>query len=234
MSAAPTTRTPAAVRARLVALQRLYIRLLHCVDTAREYAEVPAHVLARYGLSPADRASLPDTTGARHLAEMHGRRLLCASELSTALPAALALLAGEQSSPREIAHAAWFQAFLASEHFYAPERSLPDAWGIGRGYEGVSRFFFWARDRVGDAAVLDALFRDFALWLVRSAADATHPSWSKLAKGSFWRRPGAEAGSFTVVSSAGTIIELSGDHTPSQLQALGLVDLCKLAPETIA
>ena len=218
----------------LVRVQRLYLRLLYSVDTVRAFAEDPIAVLALWGIDARWQGLLPNPATAGHAAEMYGRRVLAAQDLSIMFDATLRRLCGGDDSAEAVISSPWFFAFLDSEAFFDPSRSLPHPNGIGRAYEGHSRFFFWARDALGlrapsaDTAVRDDLYLDFAAGLDAQMVRATDPSWERLKYGFFWVQAPGTTGPCRGLTSHREVFTVA--DTASALAARGLLDLDGLDP----
>ncbi|MCB9765941.1 MAG: hypothetical protein H6739_39570 [Alphaproteobacteria bacterium] len=218
----------------LVRVQRLHLKLLYCERTAQAFAEDPEAVLALWRVPSHWSACLPDPLSEGHRAEMHGRRLLAAQDLEMVFAATLRHLGARDA--REALGQRWLSAFLSSDAFFEPRFSLPDPVGVGRAYEGYSRFFFWARDAFGlrrpgaDEGLRDDLYLDFAACLDQRKVTALDPAWDALQSGFFWSvRPGHPSPCRGLTRDR----EVFTDRRPDareRLLAEGLLDLDGLEP----
>ncbi len=218
----------------LVAVQRLYFRLLYCQRTVESYDLDPDAILRAAGLATSWRAQLPNTASKGHRAEMHGRRALVAQDLAVVYRATLDRLHPPEASTPAILAASWFSEFLSSPHFFDPAWSLPHPNGVGRAYEGHSRFFFWARDafglRRGDAVVAlrDDLYLDFAAHLDQAQVHAVEPVWAKFRHGFFWLSVPGTDGPCRGLNKDREVFTLRQAEAAKYLSAQRLSDLDRL------
>lgn len=182
-------------RARLAALQTLFIRMLFCDRTLERLRNDPAAVAAEYGLAAEALSELPDPDSDQMKAERHGRRAFVLTELRRNFQNAWPVLEKHPSFR--------FEDFLSSDTFYDPASALPHPYGVGPGYENSSKFFFWARhalalDAARDMSGADGQLRmvlcaDFAAYLTGQYQRGAPPFYDRFANGVWWREtPGRE------------------------------------------
>jgi len=217
----------------LVRLQRCYMKLLYCTETARAYERDPAGVLDAYGLATSARAYLPDVASENHRVEMHGRRVLAAQELLADYARTFACLLGAEATVPAVTGAPWFLAWLSSEEFFGTKDRLPHAFGIGPGYENASPFFFHARRRFVREATRPAarapLYTDFGRWLVGQARESRAGGLARFRRGAFF--DDAASGSVVVVTSARQVVSVADEAgLASKLAASGLTNLDEVSP----
>lgn len=225
-----------ATAAELVRVQKLYLRLLYCEQTARVFAADSTTLLAQWGLPLRWREVLPDTTSRGHRNEMHGRRVLAADDLKMVFEATLRRLGAGETTRDSILQARWFSDFLSSEAFFDPSWSLPHPMGIGRGYEGHSRFFFWARDAFhlrspqADLMLRDDLYLDFAACMDQRMVDAVDPDWDRFKSGFFWSQvPNAQT-PCRGLDRERRVLSVDRANAREELVSLGLMDMDRLEP----
>ncbi|KFA94043.1 hypothetical protein [Archangium violaceum] len=224
-------------RLELARAQGLYMRLLYCRQTVAAFSQEPERVLVAHGLGPGWRALLPDTRGEGHRAEMHGRRLRAGDELQGIYAETFySLLSGAPEAEARWLSADWFSEFLSSEEFFDSRWSLPHPSGVGRGYEGCTRFFFWARrhfrlrERQADAALREALYLDFAAYLDELRRGARPRDYRRFARGLYWRREPGRVRHISVYTPDRQVLHTGGRAALEALRELGLADLDELEP----
>lgn len=220
----------------LVSVQQLHFRLLYCTRTVAEFESCPASCLAGWGLNFHWQRLLPETRSEGHRTEMRGRRIQAAQELMPAFQSTFENLLPRPVSGFDVAQAPWFQEFLSSDEFFDPAWSLPHPSGIGRAYEGYSRFFFWARRHFeirasgADLAFRDDLYLDFAARLDLQQVTAKGPQWDRLRKGFFWPVQPGTRGPCRGLSEERRVISAAEEDAVVRLQAMGLCNLDLLEP----
>lgn len=107
---------------RLERLQSLFVRLL--------FSEP---VLAQFDLPPETRDQLPDPSMANFAAEARGSREIIRREIARRFPRTMEVLAHRAVEVGGPATTAAVDAFLASDAFFDPARSLPHPAGVGPG-----------------------------------------------------------------------------------------------------
>jgi len=167
------------VAAYLPHVQELYVRLLFSDSCREAWIENPVTVLLKYGIPQRIFQFFPDVNSVSFLVERHGRRVLIAREIMARFPRTLNLLFGRQVTADHFALSDVFKKFIESENFLTPVHSLPHAYGIGRGYESVSKFFLWMRRldsldfECPRLEMRKSLYIDFAVHLVTQTAHTT-------------------------------------------------------------
>ncbi|MGA0164585.1 MAG: hypothetical protein ACO3LE_10150, partial [Bdellovibrionota bacterium] len=127
--------------------QEFSVRLFFSDILKEQYSQDPRRTLERYGLEDKWKDLLPDVHSEAFEAEAYGRRILIARELYHRFPKTFAqLLNVEQANPIQVMHSIFFKDFIQSQFFFLPDFSSPHPYGIGCGYESMSKFFFWLRD----------------------------------------------------------------------------------------
>jgi len=232
------TLAPGSPAHEVASAQRFYFRLLYCRNTVEAFRAHPERVLRAAGLKEDWARLLPDCDSRGHRAEMHGRRLLAAQELQDSYRSTLARIIGNAGfTEADIIDADWFQDFLGSPEFLNPRWSLPHSTGIGRGYEGLSRFFFWARDYFGlaepgaDRWLRDDLYLDFAAFLDQAQANAVDPFWNRLRSGFFWRVEPGQATPCRGLTKHRQVFRSASPDAAGRLAGEGLVDLDRFSPD---
>lgn len=178
--------------------QALLVRLYFSDALQRRYLADPERVFAQLGLSPRFRACFPDVGSEAFGAECRGRRILVAREIAARYARTFELLLEElpEAGPLRFNHivaSELFCSFIASEHFLGRSRSLPAAAGIGVGYEGVSKFFFWLDETFGlslpgaPGELRIRAFAEFGRQLVAVSKFSSDAFYAGLARGAFFR-----------------------------------------------
>ncbi|MBR1033797.1 MULTISPECIES: hypothetical protein [Bradyrhizobium] len=223
-------------RTELTRIQKVYVRLLYSRQVLKEYEQDPLNFAAQWQLPTSSLNLLPDTRSPGYRAELFGRRIQAVQELRPHYRPTFAVLMGGETSEREIAEANWFTAFLDSEYFFDAGLSLPHPTGIGRGHEGVTRFFFWARDHFslqGDSAdpkLRLEVFTDFASLVDSLAHNAIDARFRELDHGLFWLMHPSDSRKAFALAPDRRILTVSGSDVVASLSALGMADLDALEP----
>ncbi len=221
----------------LVAIQRLHIRLLYCQRTVDSYTRDPDSLLRAMNLDAHWRKLLPDTTCVGHITEMRGRRIQAVTDLNRTFRATFDRIVGHRATVVAVADSAWFRDYLSSEQFFDPAWSLPHPTGIGRGYEGTSRFFFWLRIYFGlrepscNPMLRDDVYLDFASELDALQATAVDPLWEWLKHGFYWQsHPGSMAQVRGLTSNRQVFTVYNSTANANELPNSNMLDLDMLEP----
>jgi len=216
-------------RARLEALQTLFVRLLFCDETLERFRTEPAALAADFGLAPEALDDLPDPDGKQMRAERHGRKMGVLSELRRNFPNTYPLL--------EQAPGFTFERFLSSDAFFDPDCALPHPHGVGQGYENSSKFFFWARaalglDRPGAHAQLRLMLcGDFASYLIGQYEREGFDWYRRFSSGVYWREtPGADL-PLMYMTVERHFFRYTLPEQQAELQRMGAADLDALTPQ---
>ncbi len=138
---------------------------------------------------------LPDLKSEFFAVESFGRRVMIARELVRRFKKTFALLAGAEVRADQIVSADFFKEFISSDYFLTPFKSLPHPYGLGAGYENVSKFFFWAQDRYDlrsvkmlerSTQIRSVLYLEFSFHLLSQIKHATEPWYKDLGRGIFF------------------------------------------------
>lgn len=210
-------------------IQRLFIELLFVEGTREAYARDPLAVLQRYLLPRSYRSVLPDVTSAAFLAEARGRKIGVAREVHARFPNTLGCRG--LCEERSLATSALFARFLGSSFFMDPERALPHPYGIGRGYENISKFALWLRDaeqlrRPGcELDSRNSLYLEFSIYLIAQVKHARDTFFERFKRGVIWRTwPQSEAAVVLVTPSL-KVYRLSGVEGERLLGPFASADL---------
>lgn len=170
------------VTATVIRLQELYVRLIFSEPIREQWKANPEQVMETFGLPHGVCRALPDLGSVSFKAECYGRRMLIAREIKPRFSRTLAQLLGPNANAEALAASSIFAEFLESEYFLTSRFSLPHRYGIGPGYETVSKFYFWLRETHGlQSAACDDQLRlsthtDFAMHMLGQAAHTnTYP-----------------------------------------------------------
>ncbi|WP_126014653.1 hypothetical protein [Sphingomonas sp. ABOLH] len=161
-------------------LQQAYVHLLFSAELRRRWATEPAVVAKEFGLKEDEVRLIPDVSSTAFQAESYGRSSLIAREVGRRFPRVARRLC-DNSAELNLANTAIFTRFLESKNFLSPGFSMPHPYGIGKGYEAVSKFYIWmrgfCRERPDEnAALINDLNIDFATHLLnQSACSSTYP-----------------------------------------------------------
>ena len=219
---------------RLERIQALFIRLLFCQRTLESFERDPDGVLIESGLAPADRALLPDPGGENFRAEARGRKEGVRREIArrfTRTEDVLTSRASDPSLPRLD-----FNDFLCSDHFHDPAKSLPHPYGVGPGYESISKHFFWLREAAGlarpgaDIELRTAVNSDFALYLMDQISRPCHEFYKRFTGGVYWPQIPGQPVPAHVVSDQLYFFTIDDDAKIAQLPQIGLQNLDTVAP----
>lgn len=220
--------------AELVRVLRFHVKLLYSARVASEFAANPAGTLGQWGLGEYWRDVLPDPSSPGFAAEVHGRRIMAANDLLATYGATLRHL--DCAGAGDILNRPWFVSYLDSPEFFEERFSLADTTGVGRGYEGYSRFFFWARthlkpvDPRARLALRDDLFLDFAAAVDARKRGALDPTWDVLQSGFFWSVQPATDFPCRGLSADRKVVTDGQPGARGRMLGAGLIDLDSLYP----
>lgn len=219
--------------AELRRVQAVHLRLLYSEDFINEYRSDADAVFRKWGLPGHWRGLLPDPASDGFLAEVHGRRVMAAEDVYASYAATLSHLGC--NSVRDLYRAPFFLTYLGSMEFFDHAHSLPDPTGVGRGYEGYSRFFFWFRRHFGitrtqQLAVRDELYLDFAAEVDSRKRGALDPYWDRFQHGMFWSQVPGAMSPCRGLSPRREVITRSTSYARRELMACGYVDLDEVEP----
>lgn len=234
---AASDRAPRLSRPQLEALQTLFIRLLFSGETLKAFQDAPDGVLDRYGLPASARRLLPDPHSKNFLAESRGRRIGVVREIDARYERTAAFFkdrarqAGPGPAPLQ------YDEFLASDYFLDPDHALPHPYGVGPGYENVSKFFFWLRDRYGlnrpgaDIGLRASVYSDFALYLVTLRMRPCHPYYDRFKGGVCWTQVAGQDVPAMLLTEDQVLVTLKDPAKAGEIRRVGIVDLDTLVPE---
>lgn len=203
----------------LQAIQELYVRLFFCDLTLEKYRNNPEATLDERGISLAARQALPNVDSENFRAEIHGRRSLIARELSARYPETFAAYFGSKTKPDVLVNSTLFCEFLSSDSFLLPYDSFPHPYGIGLGYENISKFFFWAR-RQNLPTLHTPLRTEFSRYLLAQTKHAREVAFQVFKKGIFFE----VSSTITLMLADQRTFQLTGT-IPEQLRTAGFIDL---------
>ena len=224
-------------RAQLAELQTLFVRLLFCQNTLSDYTRDAASVLEDQGLPAEARSLLPDPTSDSFLAEARGRRLRVVRDVSNQFERTAAYFETLKEAPQPGVPPLSFDAFLASDHFLDPMKSLPHPHGVGPGFESTSKFYFWMREAYGtarpgaDVALRTALNLDFAAYLMRLRERPCHPYYDRFTGGVCWSETPGTAAPAYLLSDQLVLAKVASPEKVREILRIGIVDLDTVAPE---
>lgn len=141
-----------ATRGELARVQAALVRLYFSDRLQAIYRADREVFFQHVGVSARFARFFPDIEQEPYRAECRGRRTLIAREVAQRYPRTLEHLLGplpKEMTPRcnIIAVSGLFTEFLGSENFLSARYSLPHCYGLGVGYEAVTKFFFWLVER---------------------------------------------------------------------------------------
>lgn len=209
-------------------LQTFLVRLLFCDRTFSRYCENAEAIAAEFNLSPASLVQLPDCATPQLIAERHGRKMGVLSEIRNAFGQAYPLI---EAIPEYR-----FENFLCDDAFFAASSGLPHPHGAGSGYENVSKFFFWARNRLafsGSAARAEAglmMKGDFAAYLIGLYKRGSQDFYRQFARGIYWREDTEHPLPIILMTAELHVFRLAEEAQRRALLKSGAVDLDRLSP----
>ena len=215
-------------------LQNLYIRLLFCEPIVVEWRRDADAVLAEFGLEPADRALLPDCDSENFISEARGRRQAVRREMGRWFGRTAGVLEQRESNPATPLPG--IDDFLGSDHFHDPMKALPHPYGVGPGYESISKYFFWLREvhRLvepgADIELRTAVYSDFAQYLMDQISRPCHEFYKRFTGGVYWPQIPGQAAPVHLVSDQMYFFTIQDPAKISQLSQIGLQNLDAVAP----
>lgn len=203
----------------LANLQEVLVRAYFSDSLLDQLAKDREGTLIRLGIVPGHYDLVPHPGAADFQAECWGRRSMVAREIHRRYPRFLRHVIGERAGPAKLAHHICFRSFLDSEQFFSPEFAMEHPYGMGRGYENVSKFFFWLKEQEMDPRALNDLYLDFSFFVAVMAAHSELEFFRK-AKAGIVFRDNLDP-EYAFVMANGKIIRIrSGIHWPEALTRL--------------
>lgn len=209
-------------------LQIFLVRLLFCDMTFARYCADPEAIAAEFSLSPASLAQLPDCATPQLIAERHGRKMGVLGEIRKAFGQAYPLI---EAIPEYR-----FENFLCDDAFFSASSGLPHPHGAGGGYENISKFFFWARNRLalcGSPARLKAglmMKGDFAAYLIGLHNRGSQDFYRQFARGIYWREDSEHPLPIILMTAEHHVFRIADDRQRRAMLTSGAVDLDRLSP----
>lgn len=217
-------------------IQRLYVRLLFCKQYRVRYASDPDRVLQKFGLTSAYRSFMPNVSTDSFLAEVNGRRIGVAREVFDQFRRTLPLLDPHITNVTSLAVSELFSDFLSSDYFFQAENSLPHPYGIGRGYENVSKFALWIKhsrhvsSSNGDPSLRRSLYTDFGSYLVLHSRHSSEVFFSRFSSGAYWNEIHDSPASLLILTPYFRLVRVSSESATEKVVAMGIVDLDTIDP----
>lgn len=229
--------SPRLSRPQLEALQTLLIELMFSAPTLRAFQDDPARTLDQYGLPAEAERLLPDPHSKNFLAEARGRRVVVEREISARFERTVAFFEDRSRQPGPDTGPLAFDEFLATDYFLGTRHALPHPAGVGPGYENVSKFYFWIRDRYGldrpgaNIALRQSVYADFALYLLYLRKRPCHPYYDRFKGGACWPRVPGQPVPMMVLTDDQVLATVSNPAKAEEILRVGIVDLDKVIPE---
>lgn len=92
-----------------------------------------------------------------------------------------------ETKPPNLLDLECFKKFIYSDYFFRANLGSPHPYGIGTGYENISKFFFWAKDvgfdLTSDPELKFLLYSEFAIYLVQMIPHASDPYFNQFKSG---------------------------------------------------
>lgn len=232
-----TAASPRLSRPQLESLQTLLIRLMFSAATLKDFQDDPRRTLEQHGLPADAERLLPDPRSKNFLAEAHGRQIVVEREISARFERTVAFFnnRGTQAGPDTGPLA--FGEFLASDYFLGTRHALPHPDGVGPGYENVSKFYFWIRDRYGldrpgaNIALRLSVYADFALYLLYLRKRPCHPYYDRFKGGVCWSQVPGRRVPLMLLTDDQVLATVNNPAKADEILRVGIVDLDAVVPE---
>ena len=168
-------------------LQEFTVRLYFSDPLQVEVKEDRKMCLEKYSISSRHCHFIPDPSSSDFQAECWGRRTMVAREIANRYSRFFTARFASSKNVTAIAGSPLFRSFLASEHFFQPHFAIAHPYGMGAGYENVSKFFRWAiREEnnffVDDPEGRNMIYLDFAQFLLSMRKHSTEEFFAKIGK----------------------------------------------------
>jgi hypothetical protein len=218
-----------------IALQKLAIRLFFSESLQRRWRADPESVVDDFGVPRDWIRYLPTVETPQFKAEVWGRRLLVGSEIHGRFGKALRWMTGEADAIA-FARGELLARFLDSEEFFSPRSAIPHPYGMGPGYENVTKFFVWlvadqalARPfeigkRRRSLAMRRRFYAAYGVHLVTQARHSTTAFYVALRAGVYFSSSPAGKLAWEMIDSELGVTRLNGLAEPI-LKESGLVDI---------
>lgn len=233
----PGREEEAALRERARRLQALHVKLLFCRSTRDAWLRSPDAVLERLGL-PADAQRLiADIGSAQFKAEAHGRRAVVERSIGRVFGETTALLARRAAKSGYAGSDPTFDDFLCSDYFLDPHKGLPHTFGIGPGYENISKYFFWLRASFGlrrqdtELDLRNRAYSEFAAYLLGQLKRPHDAFYDRFEGGIYWPKAPGRLLPVMLLSDKLVLFTVGNLHTAREIRKSGMVNLDQLAPQ---
>jgi hypothetical protein len=197
-------------------LQKLYVHLLFSSEIQRRWASDKEGLLVELNLDLESVKSFPSIEGKGFLAESHGRKFMVTRILGKRYPRLLeAVLAVEPEAP-VIVSSVLMTNFFGSCYFLTSRHCIEHYSGIGRGYEAISKFYFWCRRLEPEFSPhqMFLLNLEFAYYLVAQARHAEHGFFKRARRGVAFHDPRYDPTRWVVCFGDGRAVSLSIKNSP--------------------
>lgn len=232
-----TADSPRLTRPQLEALQTLLIRLMFSATTLKSFQDDPGKVLEQCGLPAEAERLLPDPHSKNFLAEGRGRQVVVEREISARFERMVAFFSDRARQPGPDTGPLDFGEFLSTDYFLGTSHALPHPDGVGPGYENVSKFYFWIRDRYGlnrpgaNVALRLSVYADFALYLLYLRKRPCHAYYDRFKGGVCWSKVPGQPVPMMLLTDDQVLATVSNPAKAEEIRRVGIVDLDTVVPE---
>jgi hypothetical protein len=217
---------------RLLALQKLYVRLFFCDQTLRQFKKSPKGLLKKKKIPLVWSKYLPNVRSENFQAESRGRRFLTAIEVRHYFIYTFGYLLrkGKRVANEDVLNSRVFRSFISSDHFFLPQYGLFHASSVGKGYEIPSKFYQWMKNvylkKVDkrNHRLYNLLREDFALYVLEQAKNSNDVRFQKLLNGIFFKCVALKKSSYEIIESDHSAYRVTG-MTAQALSKEGFVNL---------
>lgn len=120
--------------------------------------------------------------------EVRGRRFLIAKEIFSRFPFSLKLIDPKISNPKSFCETTLFSNFIDSLYFLTTRYSLPHPDGLGRGYENVSKFYFYlVFTSEFNSNIRESIRNEFSKHLLDQTYSSNDKFFRSFKNGIFWK-----------------------------------------------
>jgi hypothetical protein len=179
---------------------------------------------------------IADIESEQFRAECHGRHLIVERAITGAFGGTLKLM--KERFRGKDAHATIpdLDDFLCSDSFYNPGRGLPHSSGAGSGYDNISKYFFWLKDRLGlaqpacDVDLRTQAYSEFAAFLIGEYSRPHDPWFDRFKGGLYWPHSPSAPMPVLLMTEKLDLLSIGNPATANQFPQIGLIDLDTLDP----
>lgn len=154
--------------------------------------------------------------------EFYGRRMLVAIEIMDRFKSSMKeFFLRDDITPIDFIKDEQLSSFFDSENFLKSHHCLPSPEGIGKGYENISKFYFWAMTNIKSKEFIEMLKLEMASYVLSQSLGAVDNFFNKFSNGIFIE---SIAGGY-LVTKEGDVFEMNNQEHIRNIKDLGVFNL---------